>query len=348
MKWDERELSQEEMESASGSRDREDLAAKIDALIDQQKRTWPLLARGYSALERVETKPLVIERSRVFAQHNPGRIKSTSARVDKESVEKRTCFLCAENLPPEERAIRYGEDFMIMCNPFPILDHHLSIVHREHIPQEIRGNAGVLLSLARDLAGRFFVLFNGAQCGASAPDHLHFQACARDLLPVEADLKRFDASSDGEIETAMADGIEVFNLSDCGRSVIVFRGADREATERAIYSTLDVLSRLTNRPEPMINIVITGDENGRAFSWTVYLFPRRRHRPSFFFAEGEDRLLISPGAIDMAGVVVVPEISDFIKIDSHLVREIYREVTLEDRLVREIMEATAAGVDGRV
>src|SRR5215213_1307860 len=137
------------MGDAPGSRDRKDLVVKIDALIDQQKRTWPLLARGYSALECIETKALIIERSRVFAQHNPGRIKSTSASVDKESIEKRSCFLCPENLPPEERAIRYGGDFMIMCNPFPILDHHLSIVHREHIPQEIKGNAGALLSLAK-------------------------------------------------------------------------------------------------------------------------------------------------------------------------------------------------------
>lgn len=340
MNWDERELSGLEIDGAPGSAN---LVSKIDALIEQQKRTWPLLARGYSALEGIETKPLIIDRSEVFAQHNPGRIKSTSARVDKDSVEKRSCFLCAENLPAEERAIRYGENLMIMCNPFPILDQHLSIVHRAHVPQEIDGNVGTLLALSRDLASRFFVLFNGAQCGASAPDHLHFQACSRKLLPIEIDLGRFDSSGEREGKPAPVDGIHVFALTGCGRNVIVFRGSDEHAMERAIYSALDLLSQKTARREPMMNLVMAGDEKGEVFTWTVYLFPRARHRPSCFFAEGEDRLMISPGAIDMAGVVVVPDASDFRRVDSHQVGRIYREVTLEDHLMREVMNTIATG-----
>ena len=334
MNWDERELS------GQGS---SDLVSKIDALIEQQKRTWPLLARGYSALEGIETKPLIVDRSEVFAQHNPGRIKSTSASVDKESVEKRSCFLCAENLPPEEKAIRYGDNLMIMCNPFPILDRHLSIVHRAHVPQQIDGNVELLLSLSKDLAGRFFVLFNGAQCGASAPDHLHFQACSRKLLPVEADLGRFDSSGESEWKSARLAGVAVSALSDCGRNVIVFRGSDEQAMARAIYSILGLLWQKTARPEPMINLVMTGDKEGDVFSWTAYLFPRSRHRPSCFFAEGEDRMMVSPGAIDMAGVIVVPDASDFRRIDAEQVRRIYREVTLEDHIMREIMSTAATG-----
>jgi len=341
--WDERELNEREVRGAPGLASPKDLASKIDILIEQQKRTWPLLARGYSALASVETKPLAIEKSQVFAHHNPGRIKSTSARVDKESVEKRACFLCAENLPPEEKAIRYGDDFMIMCNPFPILDHHLSIVHREHIPQKITGNVGALLSLAEDLASHFFVLFNGAQCGASAPDHLHFQACARKLLPIEEDLRRLDSSGERDENTIKVDGVEALSLSDCGRNVIAFRSADRAAMERVLSSALGLLSRLTGRPEPMINLIVTGDFTGGNSALTAYLFPRERHRPSYFFAEGEDHLMISPGAIDMAGVVVVPEASDFRKIDARHVRRIYQEVTLEDETMRQLMKAIEAG-----
>ncbi|HYP30006.1 MAG TPA: DUF4922 domain-containing protein [Blastocatellia bacterium] len=347
MNWGERELDERESGGAPGHGGRT-LVSRVDALIEQQKRTWPLLANGYSALAHAETKPLVVEKSEVFAQHNPGRIKSTSAKVDKDSVERRLCFLCVENLPPEERAVSYGEGLVIMCNPFPILDHHLSIVHRDHIPQEIRGNVGVLLSLARDLTGRFFVLFNGAECGASAPDHLHFQACSRKLLPIEKDLGRPDSAEGGAKQAAGAGPVEVLNVPDCGRHVIVFRGSDQSAVERAIRSSIGALSRITGRPEPMINLIATVDEKGREFSWTVYLFPRGRHRPSCFFSEAEDRLMVSPGAIDMAGVIVVPEASDYRKIDSLQVRRIYREVTLADHLLREVMESIAAERDGRI
>ncbi|HJZ66878.1 MAG TPA: DUF4922 domain-containing protein, partial [Blastocatellia bacterium] len=164
------------------------LEARIAALIDQQRGTWPLLREGYDAFAQVETKRIPVNESEVVVQHNPRRIRSTAASVEKTAIDNRRCFLCPENLPQQEKGIAYGDSLLILCNPFPILDRHLSIVHREHRPQQIEGNLDALLCLARDLGSSCFALYNGPECGASAPDHLHFQACSRDALPIEQKL----------------------------------------------------------------------------------------------------------------------------------------------------------------
>ena len=186
MRWEERIITARELTPYLTEQDDGRLTREVNALIEHQKQTWPMLAEGYAAFEAMETKRIEVDGSGVIVQHNPKRIRSTAARVDKASVGARACFLCPDSLPVEERAIRYGDDLMILCNPFPVLDRHLSIVHRDHAPQQIEGNVEMLLMLARDLSPDFFVLYNGPRCGASAPDHLHFQACSREGLPVEA------------------------------------------------------------------------------------------------------------------------------------------------------------------
>ncbi len=324
MNWDERIIGERELKEFFKDGDDRNLASLAKALVEHQKQTWPLLGEGYLSLETIETKQFQVRESRVVVQHNPGRRRSTTARVDRASVEARKCFLCSDALPQEEKGIAYG-DLMILCNPFPVLDNHLSIVHRQHTEQKIAGNVEMLLSLARDLGSEFFVLYNGPQCGASAPDHLHFQACSRKLLPIENDLGADDLSSteDCAICAESRNNFELFTLADCARSVVIFRGNRGETIAAWIYKTLASLAGDFSA-EPMINLIATHDRAG----WTVYLFPRARHRPYCFYAEGEDQLMISPGAIDMAGVIVVPERDHFERITSEKLEEIFAEVSM--------------------
>src|SRR5262245_20857059 len=181
----------------------------IEELLQQQVAAWPRLALGIEGLAHAQTRTVRIDWFDVFVRHLPHRVTSTTAAVDRDSIAKRPCFLCAENLDPEERGIPFNDDYIIYFNPFPILDRHLSIVHRGHRRQNIAGEIHTMLRLAAALPN-YFVLYNGPECGASAPDHMHFQAASRTLFPIEKD-------------TAAANGIAVRNYA---RNVFLFRGSN--------------------------------------------------------------------------------------------------------------------------
>jgi hypothetical protein len=335
--WNERIINEAELNRYMKDRGGPRLAVRARALIEQQRETWPLLAEGYDALSQAETRRVEVESSEVIIQHNPRRIRSTAAAVDKASISERRCFLCAENLPTEEKGIEYGADLMILCNPFPVLNCHLSIVHRQHVEQKIAGHFEAMLSLASDLGPDYFVLYNGPESGASAPDHFHLQACSREVLPIEIDIRSDEpepAAHCSSCEDQARDTFELFTLADWGRSVIVFHGNNENELVDWFYKVLGELSRETGMSEPMINIISTYDDG----AWTVYLFPRSRHRPACFFAKGEERLLVSPGAIDMAGIVVVPQHEDFLKIDGDRVAAIFAEVSYDEEAVNEMLE----------
>src|SRR6185295_9353886 len=162
---------------------------KVLALFERQLAAWPLLRQGTERLKAVRTRDVLVNEYRVEVRHLPHRIASTTAAVDKASVAKRPCFLCAANLPPEEEGLPFNADFTIYCNPFPILDRHLTIVHREHRPQRIAPHFEHMVAIAEALPG-YMVIYNGPQCGASAPDHMHFQACLSKNVPVMDDVKK--------------------------------------------------------------------------------------------------------------------------------------------------------------
>ena len=294
------------------------LAPAAADLLRQQRADWPLLAAGYQALGDAQVRPLRIRDSQVFVQHNPGRRGSTTADVAAAAAGERPCFLCPQALPPEEKGVPFGADLVVLCNPFPVLDRHLSVVHREHVPQRLAGQTGALLDLAVGLGPEYFVLYNGPRCGASAPDHLHFQACAR-LLPVEADAANRPLAP----VPGSGGGWVLLRPEECGRSVIVFRARARDTLSRWIEAVLAGLPSPDGR-EPLVNLVCVADHD----SLGAYLFPRARHRPAAFYAEGDERLVVSPGAIDMAGVVVVPERRDFERLDAAGLAAILQEVTL--------------------
>ncbi len=288
---------------------------EIEGLFKQQARAWPQLAKGIEGLARAQTRKVRIDWFDIFVRHIPHRAGSTTAAVDRESVAKRACFLCSGNLPPEEQGVPFDERFTIYCNPFPIVDHHLTIAHTEHCMQRIANQYGTMLDITTALPG-YFVIYNGPECGASAPDHMHFQAGSRGLFPIEQDTI----------------GISELAVPNYGRNVFLLRGRDRSALIDQMYCTIELLAGTTGkRPEPLVNIAAF-HEGGE---WVTYLFPRGKHRP-VAFDSGE--LTVSPASIDLCGIFVVPMAHDFEKITGDAIAEIFREVTLPDEQFREVAD----------
>jgi hypothetical protein len=193
------------------------------------------------------------------------------------------------------------------------------------------------MGLAADLAPDYFALYNGPQCGASAPDHLHFQACARAVLPIAEELRAEMTADPAHCDVCEAmprDQFDLFTMAGCGRSIIVFRGSNLEEMSHWFYRIIAELPRNDGHIEPMMNIVCIYERG----VFTTFLFPRAKHRPASFFAEGEQRLIVSPGAIDMAGVIVTPRKEDFVRLDGARVEAIFAEVSLSDDRVNEILE----------
>src|SRR5437867_1012059 len=280
----------------------------IDQLLERQARSWPRLAKGIRGLAQAQTRRVRIDWFDVFIRHIPHRMASTTAAVDQESVAKRPCFLCPSNLDPEEEGLEFGAGFTIYCNPFPIVEHHLTIVYKEHGMQHIAHQVGNMLDIAANLPG-YFVIYNGPECGASAPDHMHFQAGSRQLFPIETDA----ASVRGPA------------IPHYARNVLLFRGSDRFRLMDQIHRAIGMLGSVTGRKhEPMINIAAFHEAGA---GWTVYLFPRAKHRPRVFHT-GE--LTVSPASIDLCGVFVVPLEKDFRRISGEDIQAIFQEVTLPD------------------
>jgi hypothetical protein len=290
-----------------------DLTAAVETLLAEQAGAWPLLADGLEGLRLSSTTWVEAGNARVAVRHIPHRMKSTTARVDPASIKARPCFLCLANLPPMQRGLPFGEEWVLLGNPFPILDKHLTIVHREHTPQRIAGRMVALLSLAETLPG-FFVLYNGPECGASAPDHLHFQAGERALFPI------------GEW-TPPADGPLV--LERPGRA-FVLRGRDPRALAEEIDRLVAALAYATAKsPEPLLNLAAFAQDG----ALTAYVFPRSKHRPDVYH-RGE--ILVSPATIDLAGILVAPRAEDVERLSGEVVRGIFDEVTLPAPLLREV------------
>jgi hypothetical protein len=283
-------------------------------------RAWPQLAKGVEGLARATTRSVQIDWFEIFIRHIPHRVGSTTAAVDRESVAKRACFLCARNLPAEEVGVQFDENFTIYCNPFPIVDRHLTIAHRDHGAQRIASQFGNMLDIAARLAG-YFVVYNGPECGASAPDHMHFQAGSRVLFPIEKDTS----------------GLNCVTVPNYARNVFILRGRDRSALIDRMDRAIELLAETTGkRPEPLVNIAVFHERG----EWVTYLFPRGKHRPQVFYT-GE--LTVSPASIDLCGIFVVPLAEHFERITGEAIAAIYREVTLPGDQFQEVAGKLGSG-----
>jgi hypothetical protein len=296
------------------------LADVARALLESQQRRWPALRDGYKGLNEVKVRPVMTDGGMFRVQWNPARMISSSASVDQESIRNRPCFLCQANLPSEQQGVPAGDGFLILCNPYPIFPEHFTIVHTEHIPQRIAGRIGGLLGLARQLAPRYTLFYNGPRCGASAPDHLHFQAGDRGFLPIESELpERWNTG----VVVGQSGPTELRSIDDGVRRYYALESSDCDHAAATLEEMLTVLAlREPTGEEPMVNLLAWY----AAGSIRVVVFRRKVHRPARYYAKGEDRVLISPAAVDCGGVMITPVERDFARMDDLMIREIFSEV----------------------
>ncbi len=306
------------------------LSIRLRQLLDVQKQAWPDLAAGYEALRRVKVRTVDCRGLAVNLQLNPGRIKSTSAQLDEESLRGRQCFLCYENMPDEQRGILFHDQFLILCNPAPIFDLHFTVSHITHRPQSIEAFPGTMLDLAHELSRSHSVFYNGPRCGASAPDHMHFQICPVNALPIEAPA----ANDETRILVRKEGSSSIWTLSNCGRIAIVLECGEKHETESTLFRLLEAMKRVLERSEePLVNILCSFRDN----SWRLIIFPRTKHRPEAYYKEGQDQILVSPAAVDLAGLVVTPLEKDFASIDAATIERLFREVSLDETVVDRIL-----------
>jgi hypothetical protein len=219
---------------------------------------------------------------------------------------------------------------MILCNPRPIFSQHFTLAAIKHIPQEFESSIGVILDLAKDLSPDFIVFHNGPKCGASAPDHLHLQISPRLAIPVERDAVDVRRRK----KVYYKNHVAVFTLTNYGRAVVVVESTDQQQIIEFMHKLIDEWKKiLLLSGEPMMNVLCSYQQE----LWRFIIFPRRKHRPDIYFKEGPERLLISPAAADIGGLIVTPLENDFLRIDAKLIEEIFAEVSEKQDVVERIL-----------
>lgn len=310
--------------------DKLDLSAKADLLFNQQIDSWQLAKTGYESLKTVQKKIFEFDSFTIEAHFNPGRIISSSAKVDDKSIKERPCFLCVENLPEEQRAIKIDDEYILLVNPFPIFDKHFTIPSINHKPQAIKDSFEKMLIISKMLGKEFSVFYNGPKCGASAPDHLHFQAGNSGFMKIENEYYQI-LNKYGKI-IKNADDITTTAINGCLRNFISIESNEIVPLKNEFESVINALPHNSNE-EPMMNIICTYHD-----FWKVMIFPRKIHRPSYFFEDGENKILISPAAVDLGGVLIFPREEDFKKVNSELIIDIFDQVTFNNGEFQSIVE----------
>lgn len=296
-------------------------------LLNAQLKGWETAAKNYQALGQVRIKEFDFGAFQVKVQFNPARVISSAAKVDVKSLSERKCFLCPSNLPEEQRGLAMGDKYQLLVNPYPIFPQHWTIPSLVHREQRILPHFGEMLDMAGSLES-FILFYNGPECGASAPDHAHFQVGNRGFLPIEQDWKKIDKDW-----ISKEKDICLFRLKNYLRNVLIIRSADRDALVRLFEMIYHRLPVKKDAAEPRLNILTWRDGN----SWVVCLCLRERHRPACYMAVGEANILISPGAVDMGGVLIAPLEKDFNKLTREDIRTIFKEVSLNDEAMEKLV-----------
>ena len=303
------------------------MKTEIEALLHNQLQSWNLAKSNFEALKQVKIKNLNVNGATFKVQFNPARIVSSGAKVDAKSIQERKCFLCARNRPEEQIGLSFGQHYTILVNPFPIFPKHFTISDVEHVPQMILGRFGDILDLA-EYMNDYVIFYNGPKCGASAPDHVHFQAGNKGLLPLQKKWRKY-------IKTIIIDSDRIkFYKVNYGFPLFLFETKDKQKGIELFAKFLNALPKNEVEKEPRMNI-LAWFEDGK---YLTVIIPRAGHRPTCYFAEGEENLLISPASVDLGGVFITPLEKDFEKITAKNIAEILKQVCLNEKKIQEIIE----------
>ncbi len=297
------------------------LQVQVMDLLEQQLHDWDLARNNYLGLERVMRRPLdTPEGADFYVQFNPARIRSSAAKVDARSISERPCFLCEKHLPVQQQWVEFGKEYLILVNPYPIFTRHLTIPVRAHEDQLIAGRMGDMLQLAKSLED-FVIFYNGPRCGASAPDHFHFQAGNKGFLPIEQ-----MPPQPGTL-LQQHDRFEMHAMEHHHRRTILMRGNDGQALADGFEQIVSYMKPLQpDQPEPMLNILARWESP----EWIVLVLPRKVHRPWQFHARGDDQVMLSPASVDLGGVLVTPRETDYHRMDLALMEDIFGQVCIGD------------------
>ena len=300
------------------------LQEQVNELFEQQLSVWEMARNNFEGLKTVQIREFDFDGFGVKVQFNPARMVSSGAKVDAKTIAQRKCFLCAANRPEVQRGIAW-RDYDILINPFPIFTRHLTIPRREHVDQQLVPYINDMFDLARELTD-FVVFYNGPKCGASAPDHMHFQAGNADFLPLVGDY--FNLKSKGKCTMHNAQctigGVDIYTIDDYLRVVYCIESADADALKAAFMKLYNSWVK-EEGVEPMMNVVCLY-RDGR---WYLFVIPRGAFRPWQYTAEGEKQLLVSPATVEVSGLFITPVKEHFERITKEDVVDILKQCTIE-------------------
>lgn len=333
-------LSIEALKEIYPSLNSSDYTDLIYATFLHQKQNWEMLSEGWNGFLSSEYKKFSFGWYHIKTQFNPTRFVSSSAKVDEESIKKRKCFLCLENLPEKQKGILFesqlqpGNKLIFLCNPAPIFNEHFTISNVSHKPQQILNNIDMMLELAELCNNEYTVFYNGPKCGASAPDHFHFQACPAEELITEKDFlinkDKFQLLKENESLSIRYITSDVYL-----RNVIIISAQNKEELINEFhefYKALQIVNQVDT--EPMMNIFSLMRQN----DFHLIIFPREKHRPDCYYAVDESNMLISPGLVDMCGIFITPLQKDFERINEDIIRQIYSEVSISAPKFQHLLE----------
>ena len=324
-----------------------DFQDAVNKMMTSQLKSWKLAGENHSTiLKQIKTgKTFTIGKEYDFGSCsctvflNPQRILSTTARTDTQSIRERPCFLCSANRPSEQISYPF-RNYQVLVNPYPILPNHLTIVEESHTPQSIAGRFWDMLALAESLE-RYCILYNGPECGASAPDHAHFQAVAQKYTPVT-----YECTWNYAEIKAVTRKYQVI-YKDYPHTALIIEANEKAVMHQLFQKIYKMLAADNNGKEPMMNVVcwytINEDddffsEKYPSYTWHCFIYLRSKHRPDCYYAEGDKQLLISPAVAEMCGTFPIVREEDFEKITSEVIEDICQEVSLPDEKFKKMIE----------
>lgn len=312
----------------------------VNVFFNWQVSNWQFAKDNYTALKSIKTKRFDFSGTSVIVQYNPHRIGSALALIDDESIANRKCFLCDENLHAEQTGIKLTSNYTLLVNPFPIISQHFTAKFNTHLPQKISENFIEILLGAKTLGNLYFLLYNGPEAGASVPEHRHFQGGAKNCFPIVSNLIQAIAGMTGSNYAPVINQInelnnaKVFSVQDELRNYFVITGTNITAIEKLFFRLFDILTKLfPSNKETKLNLISAVERE------THYLivFPRAKHRPSFYYKKNEERLIVSPATLDFGGIIVLPREEDFNKISKQNIKDIFSEVGVNGNDFKQII-----------
>jgi len=315
------------------SEDIQQLPLKVEELFKQQLLSWEQARGNFEALKNVKVKDLDVDGMHIKVQFNPARMVSSGAKVDAKSIAARKCFLCAENRPEVQKGLTWGENgrYSILINPFPIFPRHLTIPDNKHTLQLINGRIADMIRLTAQLSD-YTVFYNGPKCGASAPDHFHFQAGNSDFLTLEENIEK--VSLEPLLEAPDGGAVLSVSTGELPLNFFVIDATNPNAAQILFNKLYAAMPLKEGEAEPMMNLLcyITEEETAR-----LVVIPRKRHRPSFYGTD-EGQMVLSPASVDLGGVFITPRLQDYENINADKVRQTIGELCLNNDEINQITE----------